>query len=375
MRLLPIVMATFTVTLLVGCSSDPKPATPGVSDSRKQAVQADIDRMVESGVAGAIATVTENGATVILTSGVADRDTRAPILADPPQRTRVGSISKSFIASVVLQLVAEDKIRLDEPIDTYLPGMLVGDGIDGRAITVRHILRHQSGLPELTDDPQIDEYLAALEGRTMTPEQEVASALTRPAVFAPGTRWEYSNTNYIVAGMLVERVTGAPYTEELNRRILRPLALEDTYLPGPGELDIRGPHPKGYASVDGVMTDVTRIEPSVPWAAGAMVSTGADLNRFYSELLAGRVVPPAQLTEMRAGVATGSELAGMNYGLGIGSTHLPCGAEYVGHTGGIFGFLTVSGATQEGRAITYAFTQVPESRPDIPSMLSHALCP
>ncbi|MFE7800745.1 serine hydrolase domain-containing protein [Nocardia sp. NPDC057440] len=375
MRFLPIVVATFAVALLVGCSSDPKPAAQGVSDSRKQAVQAEIDRMVESGLAGAIATVTENGATVILTSGVADRDTRAPILADPPQQTRIGSISKSFIASVVLQLVAEGKIRLDEPIDTYLPGLLVGDGIDGRAITVRHILRHQSGLPELTDDPRIDEYRVALEGRTVTPAQEVASALTRPALFAPGTRWEYTNTNYIVAGMLVERVTGAPYTEELNRRILRPLALEDTYLPGPGELDIRGPHPKGYASVDGVMTDVTRIEPSVPWAAGAMVSTGADLNRFYSELLAGRVVPAAQLAEMRAGVSMGSEPAGMNYGLGIGYTHLPCGAEYVGHTGGIYGFLTVSGATPEGRAITYAFTQVPESQPDIPGMLSRALCP
>ncbi|WP_406233491.1 serine hydrolase domain-containing protein [Nocardia sp. NBC_01009] len=375
MRFLPIVVATFAVALLVGCSADPKPAAPGVSDSRKQAVQADIDRMVESGVAGAIATVTENGATVILTSGVADRDTRAPILADPPQQTRIGSISKSFIASVVLQLVAEGKIRLDEPIDTYLPGLLVGDGIDGRAITVRHILRHQSGLPELTDDPQIDEYRVALQGRTVTPEQEVASALMRPAVFAPGTRWEYTNTNYIVAGMLVERVTGAPYTEELNRRILRPLALEDTYLPGTGELDIRGPHPKGYASVDGVMTDVTRIEPSVPWAAGAMVSTGVDLNHFYSELLAGRVVPAVQLAEMRAGVSMGSKLAGMNYGLGIGSMHLPCGAEYVGHIGGIYGFLTISGATPEGRAITYAFTQDPESQPDIPGMLSRALCP
>ncbi|MFD0364989.1 serine hydrolase domain-containing protein [Nocardia sp. GCM10030253] len=374
MRLVPIVVATSAVALLVGCSSDPKPTAPGVSDSRKRAVQADIDRVVESGIAGAIATVTENGTSVVLTSGVADRDTRAPIPADPPQQVRVGSISKSFIGAVAMQLVAEGKIRLDEPIDTYLPGLLVGDGIDGKVITVRHILRHQSGLPELTADPGIDEYQIALQNRTVTPEQEIASVLTRPAVFAPGTQWQYSNSNYIVAGMLVERVTGAPYADELNRRILQPLALKDTYLPGAGERDIRGPHPKGYATVDGVMTDVTRIEPSVPWAAGAMVSTGADLNRFYSELLAGRVVPAAQLAEMRAGVPMGSEL-GMEYGLGIGSTRLPCGAEYVGHTGGIYGFLTISGATPEGRAVTLAFTGSPESEPDTVGMLTHALCP
>ncbi|MFQ6392473.1 serine hydrolase domain-containing protein [Nocardia sp. KC 131] len=375
MRFLPIVVAMSAVALLVGCSSDPKPATSGVSDGRKHAVQAEIDRMVESGVAGAIATVTENGETVVLTSGVTDRETRAPIPAAPPQQTRIGSISKTFLASVVLQLVAEDKIRLDEPIDTYLPGLLVGDGVDGRAITVRQILRHQSGLPELTDDPQVDEYRAALEHRTMTPEQEIALALRLPAAFAPGTQWKYTNTNYIVAGMLVERVTGARYADELNRRILQPLALEDTYLPGTGELDIRGPHPKGYATIDGVVTDVTRIEPSVPWAAGAMVSTGVDLNRFYSELLAGRVVPAAQLVEMRASVPTGQQLEGMDYGLGLGSTRLPCGAEYFGHSGGISGYRTVSGATPEGRAITYAFTEAPKSQPETISMLSHALCP
>jgi D-alanyl-D-alanine carboxypeptidase len=337
-------------------------------------VQADIDRMVESGVAGAIATVTEDGTTVVLTSGAADRGTRAPIPADPPQQVRVGSISKSFTSSVVLQLVGEGKIRLDEPIDTYLPGLLVGDGIDGHAITVRQILRHQSGLPELTEDPRINEYKAVLENRTMTPEQEISIALQRPAVFAPGTRWGYSNTNYIVAGMLVERVTGAKYTDELDRRILKPLPLGDTYLPGTGERDIRGPHPKGYATVDGVVTDVSRIEPSVPWSAGGMVSTGSDLNRFYSALLAGRVVPAAQLQEMRTGVPRGPDI-GMDYGLGIGYTHLPCGAEYVGHTGGIYGFRTISGATPDGRAITYTFTQAPESLLDMVGMLSHALCP
>ena len=360
--------------LIAGCSTE---VEPGVSHSRIRLVQADIDQVVRSGVVGAIATITENGETAVVTSGVADLDTKRPIPAEQLQRTRVGSISKTFLSSVVLQLVAEGKVRLDEPVDSYLPGLLVGDGIDGRVITVRQLLRHQSGLPELTVDPQVDEYRIAQQGRIVTPEQEIAGALTRPADFAPGTRWAYSNTNYIVAGLLVERVTGAPYAEELNRRILQPLRLSGTYLPPAGELEIRGPHPEGYAEVDGMLTDVTRVEPSVPWAAGAMVSTGADLNRFYADLLAGKVVPAAELREMRAGVPIGPELmmADTSYGLGVATMHLTCGAELIGHTGDIKGFSTFSGATTDGRAVTYTFTQSPKSEPDMNAMLEDALCP
>ncbi|MEV6135076.1 serine hydrolase [Nocardia sp. NPDC051990] len=372
MRLVTVGIAVGVVALLAGCSADPA-APVEVSADRIQAVQADIDRAVADGITGMIATLTENGQTVTLTSGVTDIGTRAPIPVEPPQRVRIGSISKTFVSSVVLQLVAEGKIRLDEPVDTYLPGVLRGEGIDGRVITVRQILRHQSGLPEFADDPRVDEYQAAVDGRTMTPAEQLAITLSKPADFAPGTRFEYSNSNYLVACVLIEKVTGAPYVDELNRRILRPLALDDTYLPGPGELDIRGPHPKGYADIDGVVTDVSRIEPSVPGGAGAMVATGNDLNRFYQALLAGQVVPAAELREMRTGVPMGQ--ADMNYGLGIDSTHLPCGAEYVGHTGGITGFVTVSGATPDGRAVTYAYTKSPKAMPDLTTMLSHALCP
>lgn len=374
MRVVTLGFAAGVVALLVGCARDAETDVPvGVSSDRIRVVQGDIDRAVEGGVTGMIATLTENGKTVTLTSGVADIGTRAPIPVAPPQRVRIGSISKTFTSAVVLQLVAEGKVRLDEPLDTYLPGLLRGEGIDGRVITVRQILRHQSGLPELTDDPRVDEYEAALTGRIMTPAEQIAIILSRPADFAPGARFEYSNSNYIVADVLVERVTGAAYVDELDQRILKPLGLDDTYLPAPGELDIRGPHPKGYADIDGVVTDVSRIEPSVPWGAGAMVSTGNDLNRFYQALLAGQVVPAAELREMRAGVPMGQ--ADMNYGLGIGSTRLPCGAEYVGHTGGIYGFLTVSGATPDGRAVTYAFTKSPKAMPDLTTILSHALCP
>ncbi|WP_141808686.1 serine hydrolase domain-containing protein [Nocardia bhagyanarayanae] len=375
MRLVPIVVTVSAVALLAGgCAAESATESAGVSDARVVAVQEDIDRVVGAGVTGAIATVTENGETVVRTAGVADIGTDAPIPTQPAQQTRVGSVTKTFTSALVLQLVAEEKVRLDEPIDTYLPGLLRGDGIDGGAITVRQILRHQSGLPDFADDPRADEYRAGVENRTMTPAEAIAIVNGGRGEFAPGERYGYSNANYLVAGMLIERVTGAPYAEELERRILKPLGLADTYLPGPGERDIRGPHPAGYATLDGVVTDVSRIEPSIPWAAGGLVSSGTDLNRFYGALLAGRVLEAAELQQMRDGVPIDPE-SGTAYGLGLGSIRLPCGAEYFGHSGGIHGYNTVSGATVDGRAITVALTKAPETEPDLIGMLEHALCP
>ncbi|MEU0543298.1 serine hydrolase domain-containing protein [Nocardia sp. NPDC005978] len=370
------------LALVAGCSTvatDSPPTalttTPSVvAVSRVEQIRADIDALVRTGLAGAIATLTENGQTLTLTAGVADRATGEPIPLSPHQEVRVGSISKTFVAAIVLQLAAEGRVRLDEPIDTYLPGLLTGNGIDAHAITVRQILQHRSGLPEFADAPEIDEYRAGVEGRVFTPAEEIRIALRNPARFAPGARFEYTNTNYTVAAMLIEKVTGRAYTDELTGRITVPTQLTGTYLPNPGELDIRGPHPHGYATIDGVRTDVTRSEPSVPWAAGALVSTGADLNRFYLDLLAGKVVAPAQLEQMLAGEP--QEPGGsMWYGLGIGGTELDCGAQYFGRTGGIAGYVTVAGASRDGRAVTITLTESPEREPDVQALVSHALCP
>lgn len=371
-RLLLLGVAALAVA---GCSGDTTPGStsPAVPVARVDAVRDDLDQLIRAGAVGAIATVTDNGQSVTLTAGVANAETGQPIPAEPPQHVRVGSIAKSFVAAIVLQLVDAGRVDLDAPIDTYLPGVLAGDGIDGRVITVRQILQHRSGLPELTENPEIDENLAARTGRTFTPEEEIAIALRRSAGFAPGSRYEYSNTNFIVAGMLVERVTGRPYSDELRDRIVDPLRLTGTYLPPAGELELRDPHPHGYADVDGRRVDASRIEPSVPWAAGGLVSTGADLNRFFSELAAGRVVPPAQLRQMLDGGPTGPD--GPNYGLGVMYGPLPCGTEFVGHFGGIHGFLAISGATREGRAITVSITGgLPEEKVDPNRLLAHGLC-
>ncbi|MFE9580033.1 serine hydrolase domain-containing protein [Nocardia sp. NPDC006044] len=356
--------------LVVGCAADPVEAA--ADGARVDVVRGDLDALVRSGAVGALATLTENGDTTVSTAGLADAATRTSIRTDRPEYVRIGSVTKTFTAAIVLQLVAEQRIDLDRSIDTYLPGLLVGDGIDGRVITVRQILGHRSGLPEPVEPEGLNEYTAARAGRTYTPAQEIALALRHPATFVPGARFEYANINYLVAGVLIETVTGHRYADELRDRILTPLGLLDTYLPATGDTGLRDPHLTGYATVDGLMTDQTRIEPSMPWTSGALVSTGADLNRFFTALLAGQVVPHNQLRQMLDGVDMGNG-DGMSYGLGVGYTQLPCGAQFVGNVGGVPGFTAVSGATSSGRAVTFSYTGTVTDA-DLGGMLSHALC-
>ena len=359
-------------TALVGCSTL----------QRAVEIQSDLDGLTRSGVVGSIATLDDGTTTAVMTSGVPNRTNGDSIGKN--DRVRIGSVTKTFTASLVLQLVAEGKVDLDAPIEQYLPGLLHGSdmdgsgtdgsGTDGSAITVRQLLQHRSGLPEFAGEPGADEWIAANEDRTLTPSAAVAIALGKPAQFVPGTSFVYTNTNYIVLGMLVESVTGRSYADELQSRILDPLDLEDTYLPAAGERDIRGDHLTGYQDLDGGLTDVSRTEPSIPWSAGAMVSTGTDLNAFWRALLDGQVVPAEQLAEMTTPQVAATEAEGLGYGMGVGATELPCGVTYTGHSGGIYGYYTLSGATPD-RAFTVTLTSTPKDQPDTVAILSHALCP
>lgn len=271
------VLATIAVVAtsmaLVGCATL----------QRTVEVQSDLDSLTKSGAVGSIATLDDNSTTTVLTSGVPHQTNGDSI--GPRYRVRIAGVTKTFTAALVLQLVAQDKVGLDAPVQRYLPGLVPGD-----TITVRHLLQHRSGLAEFAGEPNADEWVAANENRTLTPADAVAIALSKPAQFEPGSAFRYTNTNYIVLGMLVEAVTGRSYADELRTRILEPLELEDTYLPPPGERDIRGEHMTGYADLPGGRTDVSRIEPSIPWSAGALVSTGKDLNTFWRALLSGRIV-------------------------------------------------------------------------------------
>jgi D-alanyl-D-alanine carboxypeptidase len=267
------------------------------------AVQRALDGLVrDDGFPAAQAVVRgRDGRTRGYTAGVADLKTRAAVPADG--FVRIGSNTKTFTAVVVLQLVGEGRIRLDDPVEAYLPGLIRGEGIDGRHITVRQLMQHMSGLPNYTS------YLAGgflpFQHTYFEPRHLLDLALAQKAEFPPGARFGYSNTNYLVLGLIVERVTGRPIIEEVTDRVVNRIGLRHTYFPNVGDQSVRRPHAEGYhADRPGTpLTDVTELDPSMGWAAGQIVSTPGDLDRFFTALLAGRLLAPAQLAQMRTTVA------------------------------------------------------------------------
>lgn len=327
------------------------------------------------GAPGALAEISDGrGRTTVLTSGMADVATGAPMAAD--SRFRIGSMTKMFVATVVLQLVAEHEVELDAPIEWYLPGVIRGSGNDGRNITVRQLLQHSSGLADYMDYVS-EQSVVADPLAHYSPQDLLDIALTHPPLFAPGTGWSYSNTDYVLAGLLIQAVTGHPYGEEIDRRIIKPLGLHDTSVPV-DEDDIPGTHPQGYAELPGsASVDVSDFNPSVAYASGAMISSGADMDRFLGALLGGRLLPPAELRAMESTIPEG-DTSGSAYGLGLESKPLPCGGRFWGHDGGILGFETMSGATPDGRQVTVMVNLNPggteKQDTDILDAVTTALC-
>ncbi|WP_329124589.1 serine hydrolase domain-containing protein [Streptomyces sp. NBC_01465] len=338
---------------------------------RPDTVQQGLDALVRTdGFPAALASVEDrDGRTRTYTAGVGDLATGAKVPADG--RVRAGSNTKSFTAVVMLQLVGEGRIRLDAPVDRYLPGLVRGKGNDGRRITVRQLLQHTSGLPNYT------EY--GLQLRHYEPRELVDIALAHQARFEPGKKWEYSNTNYVLAGLIIQKVTGRSLAEELDRRIIEPVGLHDTYFPAPGDATVRGPHPHGYdrESADAPLSDVTEMDPSWAWAAGQLITTDSDLNRFFTALLSGRLLPKAQLAQMRTTVPADYFGAGARYGLGLVSIPLSCGGVYWGHGGSFPGYETRGGVTADGRAVNVAVTMQPtdpDAMKHVGKVVDTALC-
>jgi D-alanyl-D-alanine carboxypeptidase len=303
----------------------------------------------EAGAPGALAEVRDRHRRTVITSGVGDLRTGAPVPAHG--RFRIGSVTKTFVATVVLQLAGEHKVDLNAPVEQHLPGLIRGNGNDGRHISIRHLLQHTSGLPDYLDNALLQQVIAdPLAHRD--PHQLAQAALQHPGLFTPGEQFSYSNTNYLLAGLLIEKITSHPYGHEIDRRILRPLRLHDTVVPG-DEVGIRGPHPHGYirTSPDQQPRDLTRFNPSVAGASGEMNSSARDLNRFFAALIGGRLLNPAEQREMMRTRPTGRP-SGHEYGLGLERATLPCGGVYWGHEGDAAGFSTRVGVTTTGRQVT-----------------------
>jgi D-alanyl-D-alanine carboxypeptidase len=356
--LVPLVAAPATAS-----APAPSPATAPVGED---AIQQQLDRLVtHTGYPGVIATVRDsNGEVHTYTAGKGNLETGAPVPED--SRVRIGSNTKMFTATVVLQLVAEHKVRLGAKVERYLPGLVRGHGNDGRRITVHHLLQQTSGLPDY-DEIVLDGggNLRSAAHTYFEPRQLIDSALAERHHFKPGTKWEYSNTNYILLGLLAQRVTGRPIGELITQRIIEPLGLKDTYWPEQGEQGIRGTHPQGYLAdgPDGAWRELTDLDPSLGWSAGQLVSTPADVGRFMQALLDGEVLPAAQLKQMMHTVPARDFEPDPHwrYGLGLASTRLDCGPVAWGHGGDIQGFETRNLATRDGRWAVVAVNGLPST--------------
>ena len=301
----------------------------------------------------ALSTTTEpNGRTTSRTAGTAELNKNVPVPKDG--RVRAGSNTKAFVAVTVLQLVAEGKVELDAPVTRYLPG-----AIKDERITVRQLLNHTSGLANYTQYMGVENF-ENVRHRYFEPRELLDIGNAHPVTGQPGEKFKYSNTNYVLAGLIVQKVTGRPIAENVDERILKRLKLRDTYWPGVGDEEIEGRHPHGYTRVTNEVTDVTEFDPSWGWAAGQLISSTKDLNTFYKALLKGDLLPSKQLDEMRKTVDTKGEMwPGAEYGLGLASTQLSCGGKYWGHGGDIPGYETRGGVTENGKAFSIAVTALP----------------
>lgn len=295
----------------------------------------------------------------------------------PPMdgEVRVGSNTKTFVAVVVMQMVQEGKVGLDEPIETYLPGLIKGEGIDGSRITVRQLLQHTSGLPEYTDTTPGSGDIFQVKDHYIPPRDLLDTALGKPAQFEPGAQWKYTNTNYLVLGMLVERVSQRPVGEQIDERIVKKLGLSHTYFPAPGDRSIKGTHPQGYhLSAEGKLEDITEMDPVWGWAAGAMVSTPSELNTFFQAVFDGRLLTQSSIDEMKNGSVDASSYLGPGtvYGLGLIGRSLSCGGTSWGHGGTIHGYQTDNAVGPDGTAVTVAVTALPSAIADQNNLESSA---
>lgn len=339
----------------------PALAAPATEAADHSATRRAVEAEVRAGVPGVTATAKDAHGTWSFTAGVGNLRTRAPRSAD--DHYRVGSITKTFVATVLLQLEAEGRLSLDDKVDKWLPGVVHGHGHDGRGITIRQLLNHTSGIFSYTADEDFQRTYFLKDGflkhrYDITPGQLVAIAMRHKPDFAPGTSWNYSNTNYVLAGMVIRSVTGHSYAEEITHRIIDPLKLTGTSAPGT-RLTLPGPSSRAYGkparTATGPTYDVTRLNPSIASSSGDMISDSADLTRFYRALLRGRLLPPEQLKEMKTTVKIEGR-PGDRYGLGLVDTTLSCGVHVWGHDGGIRGSSSMATTTADGRhALAFNF--------------------
>ncbi|WUW18966.1 beta-lactamase family protein [Streptomyces sp. NBC_01465] len=336
---------------LLGAAASATSPEPGPSPSTTA-----LSRLVSAGTAPAAALLSQSPSTGsrFVTTGPAVRRT---------DHFRAGSITKTFVATVVLQLAAEHKLRLSDTVESHLPNLVRGHGNDGRRITLRALLSHTAGLYDYTHST------AARASAPRTPLAALHTALahspTRIGSYA------YSNTDYVLLGLVVHQVTGRSYAAEVTRRILTPLHLTGTSFPG-ARRTLPSPYGRSYSLSAPGRDATTLVDPRTAGAAGELISTLADLNHFYSALLGGRLLPAPALADL-----LNTTPAQGRYGLGVFPQRLSCGRTVWGHNGRITGSYVRTATTGDGRhTVTFRLNSDTEPAPSLErAVLEAEFCP
>lgn len=290
-------MRTAVVTIIAAVaaaiSAVPAGAATKLPPPNDAALRAAISGLPNQETTGALVRITGSAGAWSGVSGVSDVSTGAPVRAGG--RFRIGSTTKVFTGVMVLQLAQERRIDLNEPVQRYLPGVLPADY---PPVPVYTLLDHTSGLPSV-DIPGLNDPRWVLEHRFehWSPRQVLDTALRHPIDFQPGTAQKYTNTSYVTAGMIVEKVTGRSYERNLRERITGPLGLCHTYYPG-DDPTLPDAAARGYLDVDGELVDATEMNQSIPGAAGAIISTSEDLDGFITGLFRGRLLGHEMMTRL-----------------------------------------------------------------------------
>lgn len=321
-------------------------AAPASRSGERDAVQRQLDLLVEQdGVPGALL----YDGTRTRTAGTAELGTDREMVG-PDASFRMASDTKTFTATAVMRLIADRKLGLNDPAGRYVPQLA------DSPVTVRQLLKQTSGLPE---------YTVLLDWtQPGTPAEYLRLALAEEPVFEPGTDWGYSNTNYLVLGMIIDEVSGTDFRTYITRTVLEPLGLESTYWPERGETALRGSHARNYgispADPEAGMVDLTELPGYEFGASGGLVTTAEDLNAFWDGLFGGRLLPTWALLLMTVDTTdVGGEVTypkGSRYGYGVASFPLSCGGFYWGHGGDLPGNSVAGGRDFVGRGTVTAYT-------------------
>ena len=335
-----LLVGTLLAVVVLSCSSC---GAPSFSTEVQQKMEKVVDEvMSEENIPGVIVGVWIPGeGTWTKAKGKADIETGREMLRG--DKVRIASNTKPFVATVILQLADEGKLSLDDKLEEFVPGVPYGN-----EITIRQICNMTSGIYSFTEDEQFDKEFTENPLIEITPQQEVDIALEHEPYFPPGQGWHYSDTNYEILGMIIEQVTGKKAGDELQKRIIEPLELENTSFPNTP--DMPGEHSQGYAYKDGEgLVGYTRVNPDVPWTGGAMISDLYDMKTWAKALADGDLVSEKMHKEQLDWVDTGT--GAMKYGLGVANL-----AGFIGHHGAIFGFNSVFFYLPEDDATMVVFT-------------------